>query len=63
MGIFVPTSTFDVKDHSSMMVGILLSNISCFNTKKRVPYRIILEMVDPLEFYVNKFHFKEDTLH
>jgi hypothetical protein len=47
MGIFVPTSTFDVKDHSSMMVGILLSNISCFNTKKRVPYRIILEMVDP----------------
>jgi len=43
----MPTSSFDAKDYSSMMVGILLSNISCFNTKKRVPYWIVLEMVDP----------------
>lgn len=58
MGIFLPTSTFEEKERSFMLVGILNSNISCFNTKKRVPYKIVLELVDPYEFYVKKFPFQ-----
>ena len=30
-----------------MVVGIVENECTCFNTKKRVPYRIVLETIDP----------------
>lgn len=59
MGIFFPISTFNnkSKDHSYMLVGILTSYINCFETKKRVPYKVVVELINPYEFYVKKFPF------
>lgn len=48
MGIMVP---FRREEHenflSTMVVGIVENECTCFNTRKRVPYRIVLETIDP----------------
>ena len=49
MGIYMPLS-YDVSSNSScLIVNILEDEVSCFNTKERVPYKITLECVDPCE--------------
>jgi len=40
---------FDKNINSSYVVRIIEDNCSCFPTRKRVPYRIILETVDLAE--------------
>ena len=47
-GITIPFRRERHEDFSStLMVGIIENECSCFNTKKRVPYRIVLETIDP----------------
>lgn len=50
MGIIIP---FRREEHesflSTMVVGIVENECTCFNTRKRVPYRIVLETIDPEE--------------
>lgn len=44
-GVFLPfhnTSNFE----SNTMVRIIQSDFACFNTKKRVPYKIVIETVE-----------------
>jgi phosphatidylinositol 4-kinase len=36
--------------HSNLIVRIIGDECTCFNTKKRVPYRIVVETVDIREF-------------
>lgn len=38
----VPDQNF----HSTLMVSIIEDDCSCYNTRKRVPYRIIIETID-----------------
>jgi hypothetical protein len=49
-----------MKDTSTFLVGILITDIQCFETKKRVPYKIVLELVDPLEFKYKKMSFENE---
>jgi phosphatidylinositol 4-kinase len=51
MGITIPFRRERFENFSStMVVGIVENECSCFNTKKRVPYRIVLETIDPEDF-------------
>ncbi|CAK67262.1 unnamed protein product (macronuclear) [Paramecium tetraurelia] len=51
-GITVPftmSKDQNVAVHSNLVVRIIEGECSCFNTKKRVPYRIVVETIDPHE--------------
>lgn len=51
MGITIPfRRERNEKFSSTLVIGIVENECSCFNTKKRVPYRIVLETVDPEDF-------------
>lgn len=63
MGVFLPCTTFETNNHSNLLVGILITEIICFNTKKRVPYKIVFEFIDPEELKYKTFFFKEDDQH
>jgi len=51
-GIHIPFSS-DKEDNSTMIVNILEDEVTCFNTKMRAPYRIVVETVDMEEIGMN----------
>lgn len=48
--IIIPFRREENERHeSNYVIGIVEEDCSCFPTRKRVPYRIILETIDPKE--------------
>ncbi len=62
MGIFLPTKADKSEVKSDLVVGFLINEISCFNTKKRVPYKIVLECIDYKEFKTSKIKLSKDKI-
>jgi hypothetical protein len=48
-GVMLPFFPLPSGAQSSLLVRIVPGDCSCFNTRKRVPYRIIMETIDPGE--------------
>lgn len=48
-GLILPFST-DSNTIEYLIVSIVVEEVQCFNTKKRVPYKIVLECVDYNEY-------------
>ena len=44
-GIHLPFSS-QAEDSSTQIVRILEDELTCFNTKKRAPYRIVVETIE-----------------
>ena len=42
-GVYLP---FQTNPNSSLIMRILETDFACFNTKKRVPYKIVVETVE-----------------
>ena len=51
-GICIPFSNYEGSEfNSNVVVRILEHDFTCFNTKKRVPYKIVIETVEYVSIY------------
>lgn len=48
-GVIFPFSPTEKGEMSCQIVRIVYREVTCFNTKKRVPYRMVVETIDPKE--------------